>query len=322
MLTVSRLAPSPTGCLHLGNARSLLLAWLEGRAAGGRVILRIEDLDQPRAVDGADREIVEDLTWLGLDWDNELTPEYYQSNRFDLYRDAVAELAARDLLYPCYCSRRELREAMSAPHGAEGRYPGTCRELGREERARREKQKDPALRMRVEPGTVVRFIDRLHGPQECDLAAVTGDFIVARADGIPSYHLAVILDDIAMGVTHVLRGDDLLDATPRQIHLIEAFGGTVPTYTHVPLLLDRDGRRLAKRFGATPIGAFRRRGVPSELLIGHLAAGIGLIDRPEPLTPSDLVAHYDVTGLVRVPTTTEGLDPESLAAKAGGSTGG
>ena len=276
------------------------------------MVLRIEDLDQPRAVEGADREIVRDLRWLGLDWDNELSAEYYQSNRFGLYREAIDDLIDRGLVYPCYCSRRELREAMSAPHGREGRYPGTCRELGPDERRIRELDKDPALRLRVEPGLVIRFTDRLHGPQESDLAAETGDFIVARADGIPSYHLAVVLDDIGMGITHVLRGDDLLDATPRQIHLINLFGGPVPTYTHVPLLLDAEGRRLAKRFGATPIGEYRRRGVSADLLVGHLAASIGLIDRPEPISPADLVERYDVARLRREPSTTAEFDEDGL----------
>lgn len=309
---VARLAPSPTGCLHLGNARSFLLAWLQGRRLGGRVILRIEDLDQPRAVDGADRDIVEDLRWLGLDWDNELTPEYYQSNRYDLYREGLARLEEMGLIYPCYCSRKELRAAMSAPHGREGIYPGTCRRLSHEERTARSGEKDPALRLRVEPGVTITFDDLLNGRQQVDLAADTGDFIVARADGIPSYHLAVVLDDIAMGVTQVLRGDDLLDSTPRQAHLIDLLGGTRPTWTHVPLLLDEEGRRLAKRFGATPIGALRRRGVPPEELVGRLAADCGLIERPEPVTPSDLIPLFDPSGLRRDPSTTTDLDPDRM----------
>ncbi len=259
---------------------------------GGRVVLRIEDLDGPRAVEGADREIVRDLEWLGLDWDNELSPEYYQSNRYDLYREAIARLEEDAHLFRCYCSRRELREAMSAPHGRVGLYPGTCRDLDPSERKRRAAEKDPALRLRVEPQTMVSFTDLVHGEQRVDLYEEVGDFIVARADGIPAYHLAVVLDDIAMGVTHVVRGDDLLDATPAQVRLIEIFNGSTPTYAHVPIMLDHNGKRMAKRFGAKPLGAYRDEGVSPEEIVGRLAATVGLIDRYHPLTPHDLLPTF------------------------------
>lgn len=296
---LGRLAPSPTGCLHLGNVRSLLIAWLDARSRGGSVLLRIEDLDQPRAVEGADREIVDDLLWLGLDWSNELTPEYYQSNRFGIYAEHLADLRDRGLVYPCYCSRRELREAASAPHGKGGRYPGTCRDLSEDERMSRAKKKDPAWRFRVEPGKRIAFVDRLHGAIEHDLFDETGDFIVARSDGIPSYQLAVILDDIAMGVDDVIRGDDLLDSTPRQMRLYRAFDAPAPSYLHLPLMHDAEGRRLSKRTGAEPLGSFRERGYRPDEIIGYLAATIGLLDNPSPISAVNLLDRYAVDRLHR-----------------------
>ena len=262
------------------------------------MILRIEDLDGPRAVEGADREIVRDLEWLGLDWDNELTPEYYQSNRYDLYREAITQLEQEGHLFRCYCSRRALREAMSAPHGRAGLYPGTCRNLSREEWGDRAAEKDPALRLRVEPGTTVEFTDLIHGEKRVDLAEEVGDFIVARADGIPAYHLAVVLDDIAMGVTHVLRGDDLLEATPAQVRLIELFDGPRPLYAHVPIMLDENGKRMAKRFGAKPLGAYRDEGISPETIVGRLAYSINLISEDRPLTPTDLLPEFSLSPLL------------------------
>ncbi len=291
-LPVGRLAPSPTGCLHLGNARSLLVAWLDAKALGGSIVLRIEDLDLPRAVPGADRQIVADLERLGLDWSNELGDEHYQSHRFDLYGAALDQLRERELLYPCFCSRREIREAVSAPHGTTPRYPGTCRDLSEQDRQERWHKKSPAWRFRVEPSEPITFTDRLHGKQVHDLAAETGDFIVARSDGLPSYHLAVVYDDIAMGITEVVRGDDLLDATPRQLRLYEAFDAAIPRYTHIPLLLDAENQRLAKRFGAIPLADYFAAGMSGPEIVGHLAASIGLIERPVPISPEDLVADY------------------------------
>lgn len=299
---VGRLAPSPTGTLHLGNARSFLLAWLQIRALGGKIILRIEDLDGPRAVEGADKEIVRDLDWLGLDWDNELTPDYYQSNRYESYRAAIDDLRSRDLIYPCYCSRKALRAAMSAPHGATGRYPGNCRDLTPKEREERAAIKDPALRLRVEPGTTITFTDILHGEQQHDLYHDTGDFIVARSDGIPAYHLAVVLDDIAMGITHILRGDDLLDATPAQFHLINLFNAPHPTYAHVPLLLNSKGERLAKRFGALPISHYRDNGMTPNELLGHLAASLKIIPTYQPTPLHTLIPLLQLPSLPKPPT--------------------
>lgn len=299
---IARLAPSPTGYLHLGNARSFLLAWLQARAAGGTIILRIEDIDRDRAVPGADAEIVRDLSWLGLDWDNTLGPEYYQSRRLHLYREALLRLQGQGRIYPCYCSRKELREAMSAPHGTGNRYAGTCRDLTEKEREERRGRKDPALRFRTEPGEVVEFDDLVAGHVRAEPYRDSGDFIVARADGVPGYQLAVVADDIAMGVTHVLRGDDLLDSTPRQILLYRAFGLTPPVYTHVPLILGPDGARLAKRHGSVSIREIRERGTAPEAVIGRLAWSCGLRPAPEPATATELIGDFSLAKIAREAT--------------------
>ena len=298
-----RLAPSPTGYLHIGNARSFLLAWLQARSLGGEIILRIEDLDRARAAAGASEGIVRDLTWLGLDWDNEPAPEYVQSSRFGVYRDALADLERRGLIYPCYCSRRELKEIASAPHGSAGnRYPGTCRDISPTLRAERAEIKEPSWRFRVEPGTTVEFHDGVAGTIMEDVDAAAGDFIVARADGVFSYQLAVVLDDIAMGITHVLRGNDLLDSTPRQILLFRTFGAPPPLYAHVPLILASDGTRLAKRHGSVSVAELRAAGRTPEELIGRLAWSCGVIDRPEPVSARDLVAGFSLDRIDREAT--------------------
>ncbi len=293
-----RLAPSPTGYLHLGNARSFLLAWLQARAAGGEILLRIEDLDQARAAPGAVEGIVRDLEWLGLDWDNPLTPDYFQSNRMESYRRAIADLRSRGLVYECFCSRRELREVASAPHGPTGpQYPGTCRGLTPEECAHRRQAKEPALRFRVKPGTVVEFRDLVAGEQREVVDESAGDFIIARADGVPSYQLAVVLDDLAMGITHVLRGDDLLDSAARQILLFRTLEGEPPTYAHVPLILGPDGVRLAKRHGSVSLAELRAAGHSASAVAGWLAWSCGLIPEVSPLRPLDLVAEFSLDRL-------------------------
>lgn len=289
-----RLAPSPTGYLHVGNARSFLLAWLQMRSIGGEIFLRIEDLDMARAVPGAAHGIVEDLQWLGLDWDNRLTLEYFQSNRFQEYQAAIQELQKRGLVYECFCSRKELREIANAPHGATARYSGRCRDLTTEQREMLRDEKSPALRFRVAPGTIVSVVDGLHGPQAEDVYEVTGDFIIARADGVPSYQLAVVLDDIAMGITHVLRGSDLLPSTPRQILLFNTFGAATPSYTHVPLMLGPDGARLAKRHGSVSIAELRAAGHAPETVTGWLAWSCGLIPKSMPVTARELLEIFSI----------------------------
>ncbi|MBS1912337.1 MAG: tRNA glutamyl-Q(34) synthetase GluQRS [Bacteroidetes bacterium] len=301
-----RLAPSPTGYLHLGNARSFLLAWLQMRSVGGEIVLRIEDLDQARAVPDGARRIVQDLEWLGLDWDNELSPDFAQSNRMSIYRDTISSLKDRGRLYECFCSRRELREIASAPHGSAGDYyDGSCRRLTPEERLERRAAKEPALRFIVPAGTIVTFTDLVAGIVRDDLSRTTGDFIVARADGVPGYQLAVVLDDIAMGITHVLRGNDLLASTPRQILLHRTFNAEPPAYAHVPLILGADGTRLAKRHGSVSLAELRGAGVSAASIVGWLASSCGLRPTPAPCMPDDLVEGFNLASIVRSPTATD-----------------
>jgi glutamyl-tRNA synthetase len=243
-----RFAPSPSGRLHLGNLRTALLAWLFARSGGGRFLLRIEDLDRARSRAEHERRQIEDLRAIGLDWDGELM---HQSQRTELYREALAQLEADGRVYPCWCTRAEIRAAAEAPHGPlpEGAYPGTCRRLSAGERAEREASGRPAaLRLDARAATV-EFEDRLHG----HVSGVVDDFVLWRGDGTPAYQLAVVVDDADQGVNEVVRGDDLLDSTPRQIHLARLLGLSVPRYAHVPLVLGEDGQRLAKRHGAVTL---------------------------------------------------------------------
>ncbi|MDQ0189798.1 tRNA glutamyl-Q(34) synthetase GluQRS [Alicyclobacillus cycloheptanicus] len=303
-----RFAPTPSGRLHLGNARTALLAWLQMRNAGGTFILRMEDIDRARSRLDIAAELLTDLRWLGIDWDE--GPDiggpyapYTQSEREALYEAAYERLQQAGLLYPCYCSRAELTAIASAPHGlpAEGPvYPGTCRHLSPAERAERAARKQPAMRFSL-PDRPVSFHDLVLGWQHFP-AGYGGDFIVKRADGVFSYQLAVVADDAAMHITDVLRGDDLLDSTPRQIWLYEALGLPVPQFAHVPLLLGPDGRRLAKRDGAIAIAELRRLGVRPERVVGQFAYSCGLIDRPEPVAARELIPLFDLTRLNRIPS--------------------
>jgi glutamyl-tRNA synthetase len=239
-----RFAPSPTGTLHLGNLRTAVLAWLFARSAGSRFLMRMEDLDTGRVKPGVDEEQLRDLAAVGVDWDGEVVS---QSARLDLYADAIATLRAAGRVYECFCTRAEIRSAASAPHGPlpEGAYPGTCLRLTAEELAeKRAAGRPPALRVRADAARIA-FTDVLHGPQE----GVVDDFVVQRNDGAPAYNLAVVVDDAAQGIGQVVRGDDLLDSTPRQLFLARALGVSEPTHAHVPLVLGEDGARLAKRHG-------------------------------------------------------------------------
>ncbi|MGH2514251.1 MAG: tRNA glutamyl-Q(34) synthetase GluQRS, partial [Ktedonobacterales bacterium] len=271
-----RYAPSPTGALHLGNLRTALLAWLFARAAGGTFILRIEDLDLPRIRLGAAAAMLADIRWLGLDWDEgpdaggTLGP-YVQSARHDLYLAALSRLRDRDLLYPCYCTRAELAHIASAPHGenATPRYPGTCRALTARQRRQREATgRQPSLRFRT-PDSSITFVDALAGPQSANVAEDVGDFVVRRSDGIIAYQLAVVVDDALMGVTQVVRGADLLDSTARQLALYDALGFPRPReMAHVPLALDTNGARLAKRHDAAGVAALRQHGYTPARVLG------------------------------------------------------
>lgn len=315
---VGRLAPSPTGAQHLGNARTYLLAWLSARAAAGRVLLRIEDIDSPRVKPWATEQAIADLRWLGLDWDE--GPDiggsqapYIQTQRTERYEAALQQLIQLDLAYPCTCTRKDVESAASAPHEAsltaawtadlqplDGPiYSGHCSawHIG-----------DPL----PEPGTfcwrfrapdrLLKMEDRLGGTVELNPARQLGDFPLTRKSGQAAYQLAVVVDDASMGVTEVVRGDDLLPSVFRQLPLIEALGLPRPNYIHVPLVRGPDGRRLAKRHGDTRLSQYRQAGVTAEQIVGWAAHSVGLIAEPRPLRAADLVARFDWSQLQRVET--------------------
>lgn len=296
---ITRLAPSPTGALHLGNARTFLVNWLIARQNAWRIVLRIEDIDGPRIKADADRQAIEDLRWLGLDWDDE---PVYQSARLPLYAEAMVELLTSRHAYPCTCTRREIELAASAPHAEDGAaiYPGTCR--GRFESvadAHRHAGRPSAVRFAV-PDREIRFTDTLRREICTNPARDLGDFVIAKADGTPAYQLAVVVDDAASGVTDIIRGDDLIDSTPRQILLYEALGlgDRIPRYCHLPLVVGEDGRRLAKRHGDTRLSHYRELGVPAERILALVARWCG-IDAGDAVTARDLLGRFDLSMLPR-----------------------
>lgn len=293
-MVTGRFAPSPTGDLHLGNLRTAMLAWLFARSAGGRFLLRVEDLDPVTSSAEHEARQLADLMALGIDWDG---PVVHQSTRRARHEEVLADLVARDLTYPCYCSRREVREASAAPHVAPGTYPGTCRHLTAAQRARREARGRPAaLRLRAS-GEDVTILDRLHGP-------ITGhgdDIVLRRNDGVPAYNLAVVIDDDDAGVDQVVRADDLLHATPSQANLLDLLRRPRPAWVHVPLALGRGGDRLAKRHGAVTLADLQRDGVDAAAVRSVLAASIGLAEDGEPVTMAQLLDRFDPDHLPREP---------------------
>jgi glutamyl-tRNA synthetase len=295
---VGRLAPSPTGKLHLGHARTFLLAWWHARSRGGRVVMRIEDLDAPRVVPGAADSVLRDLEWLGLDWDGAVV---VQSARLPEIDAAARALWDRGLAYPCVCTRGDIQNAQSAPHPgeAEPRYPGTC--LGRfasVEQAERVTGKPAALRFRVPEGSGrVDWVDAVAGPMGSDVARDAGDFVIARKGGAPAYQLAVVVDDARDGVTEVLRGDDLLGSTGRQLLLQRALGLPHPAYAHVPLVTDAAGRRLAKRADDLSLEALRQSHVDPRAVAGWVARTAG-IPGASVATAREIVPYFS---LDRVP---------------------
>lgn len=289
---VSRFAPSPTGLLHLGNARTALFSWLYARHLGGRFVLRIEDTDQERSRDEHVATLLEDLRWLGLDYDagpgreDELGP-YYQSARHALYEQAFAELTRRGAAYSCYCTSTELEIARKSQlaRGQPPRYAGTCRDLDAQSRARHEAEGRAAtLRFRVPDARTIAYKDLVRGEQSFDSAAL-GDFVIRRTDGSASFLASNALDDARMGVTLVLRGEDHVANTPRQLLLLEALGERQPSYGHLPLLVGEDGAPLAKRHGALSVAQLRAQGyLPLAVLnllfrLGHSPAGDGFVAR-------------------------------------------
>lgn len=284
----TRFAPSPTGKMHPGHARTALVTWLQARKQGGQIVMRIEDIDRPRVVPGSADAICRDHEWLGLDWDE---GPVYQSSHDEAYERALARLEAAGMVYPCTCSRKEIAAIASAPHGDEGpRYPGTCRN------GVTKPGKPPALRFVFEepsPG----FEDVLCGSYPEGRAG--GDFVLLRADGIWAYQLAVVVDDAEAKISEVIRGADLISSTPRQIALYRALGHPVPRFAHVALVVDRAGARLATRHQATSIESLRGSGRSPEQVIGKLACSLGLTPTDAPIRADELVPSFELTEISR-----------------------
>ncbi|MCK9248665.1 MAG: tRNA glutamyl-Q(34) synthetase GluQRS [Solirubrobacteraceae bacterium] len=302
---VGRFAPSPTGTLHLGNLRTALVAWLSIRRAGGTFLLRIEDLDRDRSRPEHEAAQLRDLRAIGVDWDGE---PVRQSDRAAAYDDAIDRLDRAGLLYPCWCTRAEIRDAARAPHGdlPEGAYPGTCAHLDAAGRARRAADADrpPALRVRADAARVT-VEDRWRGP----IAGTVDDFVVRRGDGTVAYNLAVVVDDGRQRIDEVVRGDDLASSAPRQAWLAATLGLPVPSYAHVPLVLGPDGRRLAKRDGAVTLADRAALGEDAATVRGALAASLGIVPPGSRPTPAELVAAFDPAVLVgRGPTRWDPVD--------------
>jgi glutamyl-tRNA synthetase len=298
-----RFAPSPTGPLHVGNLRTALVAWLSARSQRGELIVRMEDLDPITSSRTHERQQLHDLALLGLVPDGAVVR---QSERFTLHLAAVDDLRARGLVYPCFCTRREIRDAAAAPHGdptPDGAYPGTCRELT--DAARREFERDgrrAALRLRA-GGVRVSAVDLVVGT----IDGVVDDVVLVRNDGVPAYNLAVVVDDHLQGVTEVVRADDLVASTPRQVHLQHLLGYDTPVYAHVPLVLGADGQRLAKRHGACTLAQLDDAGVRPGHVLAAMAASLGLCAADDDVTIDDLVDVFSFDRLPREPWTFTGL---------------
>lgn len=305
---VGRLAPSPTGHLHLGHARSFLIAWWHARQRGGRVVLRLEDLDQDRSAQSYVDSTLTDLEWLGLDWDGKVER---QSERVEVIRAQALMLQARGLAYWCVCSRGDI-QARSAPHGPElaALYPKTCDGRFASLSEAEASGKPAGLRFRVDRQTI-SFHDTFCGRYGQDLTLTSGDFLLLRRDKVPAYQLAVVVDDAAQGVTEVIRGDDLLDSTPRQIALLHALGLPLPSYTHLPLVLDASGKRLAKRHASLSLRTLRESGVEATALIQFVLKTCGVTAEAR-LTASEAIPKFQMCNLPRVPVR---IDDTSLIAQ-------
>lgn len=293
---IGRIAPSPSGLMHLGNAFSVLLAWAFARSENGKFVVRLENLDErcqnPMYVQG----LLEDLHWLGIDWDG---GPVVQTERVPAYEKALGHIAEKAELYPCFCSRADLHAA-SAPHASDGTplYAGTCYRMEASERAALADERRFALRLHV-PDETIFFVDAIQGPYEQRLASECGDFVLRRSDGVFAYQFVCVVDDIASGVTQVVRGHDLLSSTPRQMLLYELLDAPMPEFAHHPLLLASDGRRLSKRDGDCTIADLRERGIASEAIIGYLAHLAGQVEVGECMSAVELLDIFDASRIPR-----------------------
>lgn len=305
---IGRIAPSPSGEMHLGNAFSALLAWAFARSARGGFVVRLENLDERCQNPALAQGILDDLRWLGIDWDGE---PLVQTERLHAYEKALERIGEVIELYPCFCSRADLHAA-SAPHASDGTplYAGTCFRMDSAERDALALERRHALRLHV-PDETVSFVDEIQGSYGQDLASECGDFVVRRSDGVFAYQLVCVVDDIVQGVTQVVRGSDLISSTPRQILLYDLLDAPAPTFAHHPLLLAPDGRRLSKRDGDSAIACMRERGISAEAIIGYLAHLAGQVGAGEHLSAAELLDVFDVN---KIPTRDITVDLECLEA--------
>ena len=302
-IPTTRLAPSPTGALHLGNARTFLINWAIARQSGQRIVLRIEDLDGPRVKKGADESAIRTLEWLGLDWDE---GPYYQRNDLEPYQQALDKLRAKGLVYPCSCSRKDIEAAQSAPNAGdhELRYPGTCRPADgvqfHEKGVNYELADTPvenAWRLRV-PNSNISFHDDFQGQIQVNVQQNVGDFVVATKMGLPAYQLAVVVDDARQGINCIVRGDDLIDSAARQLWLYQMLELQPPAhYIHLPLVVGEDGRRLAKRHGDTRIDFYRKSKVTPERIIGLLAYWSGITNQRIEMDATEFANNFQLNKL-------------------------
>lgn len=320
-MDVTRLAPSPTGALHLGNARTFLINWSLARRLGWKIVLRIEDLDGPRVKRGAAEQAMHDLRWLGLDWD---TQSPAQSSRQDVYASAAQRLLDSGAAYYCICSRREVDQAASAPHAEDGAsiYPGTCRgRFATLADARAAGGREPAIRFRIpdDDSASIPWNDGFRGHRQLD-ARKLGDFVIARAGGSAAYQLAVVIDDGESRVTQIVRGDDLVDSTPRQILIYRALGlqSAIPHYTHLPLVIGPDGRRLAKRHGDTRLSYYRSLGVPASRVLALLTKMCGIESAGDAVNAADLIQQIRLDRIPPEPIVFTADDDAFLRAGRGG----
>lgn len=286
-----RFAPSPSGDLHLGNLRTALIAWLFARATDRRFLVRVEDLDRVR--EGARQRQLDDLAALGLEWDGQVLD---QSARLEHYEEAITRLRDAGRTYECFCTRKEILSAPSAPHAPGGAYPGTCRDLTQEQRREKAASRPAALRLRADTSSYT-ITDLLHGTY----TGTVDDFVLQRGDGTPAYNLAVVVDDGAQGIDQVVRGDDLLSSTPRQAYLAELLDLPIPHYAHVPLALNAEGKRLAKRDGAVTLADQQALGRTPNQVLGVLADSLRMAKPGEIVSPRLLLERFDAAALPRDP---------------------